>query len=140
MSHHLNLDRHLEIHDEHRRADGHHSTRIIEVNVPLSDIVGFEHELIVRTHAVAPHRRRIMAVSLTVEICNECGLNVGMSCQHGMSYWTHRPGCPRHDPSLPLVWSMYRTYAEALFADPAAPSESCSGCLLVCPVCKADGT
>lgn len=140
MSHHLTRDQHREVHRAHIERDGMHSSRQLPLVVPLANLHGVEHELVVRTHDLRQHHRASAAgVNMTVEVCVQCGIVERIVCDHGMSFWTHRVGCPKHDPSLPIVWSMYRPTWDA-GVDAGPPDESCDGCLLVCPICKADGT
>lgn len=137
MSHHLNRDAHRHVHDQHRHQDGMHSSRQIKVRVPLADFHGKEHEGIVRTHALPPHRARETYLEMTVEICMQCGFTEHVICHHGLSIWTHRVGCPKYRNEFDLPPGLIRGHREAISE---TPDEDCSGCLLLCPVCKNDGT
>lgn len=68
------------------------------------------------------------------EICPTCGYFSSVACTHGSMEWRHLPACPKNnDFSLP----------EGLIpqSESSTPGgEDCTGCVLVCPVCKADGT
>lgn len=138
MTHHLNPNIHEQVHEAHIRRDGMHSLRQITAKVTLSDFVDDEHETLARAlHSVSDQRRKY--VELTIEVCVQCGFIERTTCHHGMSFWAHRPGCPKFDPQVfpNLPVGLYRHYEDAMSTE---PKEDCSGCLLVCPVCKADGT
>lgn len=137
MSHHMNRDEHRGVHDAHRQANGMHSSRLIKVKVPLADLHGAEHEGVMRTHALPPHRAREAGLEMTIEVCIQCGFVEHVICHHGMSIWTHRPGCPRYTNEFDLPIGLIRGHREMITEQ---PSTDCSGCLLLCPICKNDGT
>lgn len=140
MSHHLSPLMRERIHLNHIQNNaGAWETRRIEVKVPLADFQNPVHELIVRTHALqAHHRQQASFVSMTIEVCASCGFIEKTTCDHGLSFWTHRPGCLLYDPDLlDLPLALVRPYAVTIGAPPTA---NCGGCLLLCPVCKNDGT
>ena len=143
MNHHLSRDVHRAIHDEHLQRDGTFQSREIMVEVPLANFHGVEHQLIVQTHALQQHHRARQAhVDMTIGVCVTCGFVVHTICHHGLSYWTHRRGCSKFDANLfdpPLPEGLYQTYDKVFHPSQAVDSE-CRGCLLVCPVCKVDGT
>lgn len=138
---HLSKDAHEAVHLQHVQRDGMYSSRQISVEVPLASFHGVEHQLVVKTHALQQHHRAKQAhVDMTIEVCVQCGLTLGVVCHHGMSYWTHREGCPNFDPRVfddNLPEGLYQHYKDAIGH---RPDPNCTGCLLVCPVCKNDGT
>jgi len=140
MTHHLPLAIREQIHSAHTRGGGGCSLRQVTAKVTLADFEGEEHRLIAEALQTPTEKRRRYVEVLT-QICVQCGLVVSVECLHGMMYWTHRPGCSRYapddwdNPSIP--YGLYQHYKDAIGP---RPDPACKGCLLICPVCKADGT
>jgi hypothetical protein len=139
MTHHLTTPIHEQVHKAHQSLDGHYSLRQVKAKVTLADFEGTEHRKIIESRKPTNHvQASKLFVELTIEICTQCGFVERALCHHGLSYWTHRPGCSRYNPDedkLPV--GLIRVYSDKMFP---TPNPDCTGCLLLCPVCKADGT
>lgn len=132
MSHHLNINQREDVHTAHMRRDGHASFLIATATQTFQ-------------LGLVESRPFSFTAELSFEICMACGWMTRPDCQHGEGtgkmMWTHRPGCPdtRSHP-LPYVYippGLVKTFGEAF---PDSPSGTCEGCLLICPICGADGT
>lgn len=124
MSHHLTYEQRLEVHRKHVEAGGGYAS-IIADN-PQNDLDG---------RPVGNWR---------FEFCTRCGLPARPTCDHEHMFWTHRPGCRKYDAatfSVPegLVDDFSKAFPQAAEMAGLA-GEDCTGCLLLCPLCGADGT
>jgi hypothetical protein len=129
MSHHLTPDQRLEVHRKHVEKNGGTSYRPIELEIRDRQ----------SETDIGP-----LIANIRFEVCLVCGLMSPIACDHGASVWTHRPGCPKFTiddfGGLEVPEGLFQPYSEKLFGSIDVPSEDCGGCLLVCPVCRADGT
>lgn len=135
MSHHLTPEKRLDVHQAHVQKDGGYSSRPLSFEVPEIETDGSQQIGILAT--------------IVMEYCSTCGLFSTVGCEHGHMIWTHREGClnqtltpdhPHSRPQVALPKGLVKTYAETFPDHTVEERKNCEGCLLICPVCGADGT
>lgn len=127
MSHHLTPHQREDVHQAHVLRDGGTAARPVQLEV---------------------RDQQTLIANVSFEVCLACGFASGVGCDHGAMFWTHRPGCPQFNPQVfgftsedQMPVGLYKRYEE-LWPEGSleVATVDCGGCLLVCPLCRADGT
>lgn len=135
MSHHLGPDARLRVHQDHVSKEGSYtSVRVTGVAEMLTEFFP--------GHIPEDKDPGLVQAEYHFSVCVQCGLISSVGCDHGKSVWTHREGCEKYTDEMKLPHGLVRPYSQAF---PQTPNENftdgeCIGCLLLCPICKADGT
>jgi hypothetical protein len=135
MSHQLTRDQHREVHQKHIAEAGGWASRQIIAEASWDGFPKHVQQALIATHQA---RLPIGPWTMTVEVCIRCGFTEHVTCNHSWLYWTHRPGCRLYDPAtISVPEGLVQAWQEDT---PDRPGDDCTGCLLLCPLCGADGT